>query len=98
MSRSDRPFGRGRWLAFLLLLTVAVTWVWAHEGHETIPSRGVLEVRDPRTKEVVGLVLSREAREALDLQTAAVEERALEHRLLAYATLVAPWQKHAYAT
>jgi RND family efflux transporter MFP subunit len=44
------------------------------------------------------LVLSREARETLDVQTGEVELRPVQGRILAYATLVAPWTQHAYAT
>lgn len=76
-----------------VLLTAAVTWLWAHEGHAPLPTRGAqVDVE----KGII--VLSREARDALDVQTAFVEVQAIEERVPAYATLTAPWRKHAFAT
>lgn len=79
--------------AVLLLLTAAVTWLWAHEGHAPLPTKGA-QVDAEKGR----IVLSPEAREALDVQTAEVEPRPVEEKALAYATLVAPWQKHAFVT
>ena len=88
--RRGRRFGV---LAFLLLLTVAVTWVWAHEGHAPLPTRGV------QVDVAKGLIImTRATRDALDLRTAPVAQQSVEERLLAYATLVAPWPKHAFVT
>src|SRR5205814_3275110 len=39
-----------------------------------------------------------EAREALGVETAPVDSRPVEEHLLAYASLTAPWQQHAFAT
>jgi cobalt-zinc-cadmium efflux system membrane fusion protein len=44
------------------------------------------------------IVLSDEARRALDMQTAEVRLRMIEERIVAPATLVAPWQRYAFAT
>ncbi len=79
--------------AVALLLAAAATWVLAHEGHAPLPTRGAQV--DAATGQIV---LSREAREALDLRTAEVESRPVTESLLAYATLIAPWQNHAYAS
>ncbi len=79
--------------SLLLLLSVAATWLWAHEGHAPLPTKG--SQVDLAKGEVM---LSREAREALDVQTAEVATGTVEERLLAYATVTAPWQQHAFAS
>ncbi|MBA4066942.1 MAG: hypothetical protein C0501_25190 [Isosphaera sp.] len=89
LRRTARPAG----LAVALLLTAAATWVLAHEGHAPLPTRGAQV--DAATGQVI---LSRDAREALDVQTAEVESRPVTESLLAYATLTAPWQNHAFAS
>jgi RND family efflux transporter MFP subunit len=86
-----------RCVALLLLATAAVTWLWAHEGHEPLPTRGARPIRG-KDGRVTGVILSREAREALGLQTARVERQAMPRRVLAYASLVTPWQRHAFAS
>jgi membrane fusion protein, heavy metal efflux system len=97
-SRSGRATAcrRDQWAvltSLLLVLTAAAGWLWAHEGHTPLPTRGA-QVDVARGQ----VILSREAREALDVQTAAVETRPVEERLLAYAALAAPWQQHAFVT
>src|SRR5262245_52958631 len=92
-----RPFVTARRAALVLLLTAAAAWLWAHEGHEPLPTRGASTVKD-RDGRVVGVILSAEAREALGLRTAVVEKRRVEGRVLAYTSLVAPWQGHAFAS
>lgn len=87
--RLARPAG----LAVALLLTAAATWVLAHEGHAPLPTRGA------QVDAAAGRVtLSRDAREALDVQTAEAESRPVPESLLAYAALTAPWQNHAFAS
>src|SRR5262249_12209739 len=44
------------------------------------------------------IVLSRESRDALDVRTAEVEVRTVPDFISAYATLVAPWSRHAFAS
>jgi RND family efflux transporter MFP subunit len=44
------------------------------------------------------LLLTADARTAVDVDTAAVESRVIENRVLAYASIVAPWRNHAFAT
>jgi cobalt-zinc-cadmium efflux system membrane fusion protein len=80
-------------LSLAALLTVAVTWLLAHEGHATLPTKGAqVDVSKGQ------VILSREARAALDVRTAEVDTRPVSERLLTYASLVAPWRQHAFAT
>ncbi|MBX7104210.1 MAG: efflux RND transporter periplasmic adaptor subunit [Gemmataceae bacterium] len=82
-----------RALACAVLVTAAVTWLYAHEGHVALPSRGA------QVDAVKGfIVLSRESRDALDVKAAEITTRPIPDSVLAYATLVAPWQRHAFAT
>lgn len=94
---SNPPLARRwrRWgvLSFFLLLTVAATWVWAHEGHAPLPTRGVQV--DPAKGTII---MTKATRDALDLQTTPVAKQPVEERLLAYVTLVAPWRNHAFVT
>jgi membrane fusion protein, heavy metal efflux system len=79
--------------AIASLLTIAITWLWAHEGHQPLPTKGA------QVDVAKGLiVLSREARSALDVQVAEIADRPLGESVLAYATLVAPWQRHGFAS
>lgn len=79
--------------ALFLLLTATAAWLWAHEGHAPLPTRGAqVDVAKGQ------LILSREAREALDVQTTEIAARPLPETVLAYATLVSPWQHHAFVT
>ena len=51
-------------LSFLMLGTVAAVWVWSHEGHQPLPTRGVQVDLDK------GLVtVSGDSRKVLDVQT-----------------------------
>ena len=63
----------------------------AHEGHAPLPTKGVqVDVQK-------GLItLSPEAQKSLGLRTAAVEQRELKEKALAYATLVMPWQQQYF--
>jgi len=85
----------GALLAFASCLVIAITDVaaYAHEGHAPLPTKGAQVDVQQGT-----IVLSREAREALGVETAEVGLRLSEERLLAYVNLVAPWQGHAYVT
>lgn len=76
-----------------LLVTVAVTWLFAHEGHAPLPTKGAqVDVEKGR------IVLAAPARSALDVHVATVEIRPFDEKILGYVTLIAPWQQHAYAT
>ena len=81
------------WIAVGLLVTVAVTWLWAHEGHAPLPTKGVTVDTAKGT-----IILGAEARKVLDLDAETVKARAVNDKVLAYATLVAPWQKHAFVS
>lgn len=84
---------RTLWAALGLLVTVAVTWVFAHEGHAPLPTKGAqVDVEKGR------IVLAAAARSALDVRVATVEIRSFDEKILGYVTLMAPWQQHAYAT
>jgi RND family efflux transporter MFP subunit len=93
----DQAARRPGWIALVVLLTAAAAWLYAHEGHEPLPTRGAKILKD-KQGQVAGVLLSREAVEALGLQTAPAQRRRLDRRLLAQASLVAPWQQHAYAS
>src|SRR5438876_9256450 len=67
----------------LLLLTAAAAWLWAHEGHAPLPTKGVVvDVARGR------LTVNKDARDALDVRSAAVVSQALPEKLLAYATVL----------
>jgi len=76
-----------------MVLTLAAGMLLAHEGHAPLPTSGT-EVDIAKGQ----LTLSAEARAALDVQTADVNAEPPPASILAYATLVAPWQNHAFAT
>lgn len=60
----------------------------AHEGHAPLPTKGVqVDVKKGL------LTLSPDAQKSLGVQTAAAEKRTLANNVLAYATLVTPWQR-----
>ncbi len=88
-----RPHARAAGGALLVLLTAAAAWLWAHEGHQALPSRGASVDAD---KGVV--VLSPEARHALAVEVAEVTSQTLDGELTAAAAVVAPWQRRAYAS
>lgn len=80
-------------LALMLLLTVGVTVLLAHEGHVPLPTKGV-QVDVARGH----LLLTPAARDSLAVTTAEVEVRPVEGTLLAYATVELPWTHHGFAT
>src|SRR5579885_800732 len=90
---SRKPLATAGTTALVALLTAAAAWLWAHEGHDVLPTRGVSV--DPG-KGIV--LLSPEARAALGVETAEVRRLALEDRIPGQVTLIAPWQRHAFAT
>ncbi|AWM39070.1 Cobalt-zinc-cadmium resistance protein CzcB [Gemmata obscuriglobus] len=97
-SDSERPSGwptfarQARWAAGALL-TVAATFLAAHEGHAPLPTKGA--VADTVTGH---LLLTDDARQSIDVATEPVELRTLDERVLAYASVVAPWRNHGFAT
>jgi cobalt-zinc-cadmium efflux system membrane fusion protein len=91
--RRRTGFRSRRAYALFLLLTAGAAWLYAHEGHAPIATRGVMV--DPEAG-IVGL--GREAREALGVLTAPVTHQPVPETLLAYATLEAPWPRRAFAS
>lgn len=71
----------------------AVRAVLAHEGHEPLPTKGVVVDVEDGT-----LALSRAAHRALMIETADVTGHAIDSRTTAYARLVPAWKRHAFAT
>ena len=87
-----RSARRAAW-AIGCLLTVSVAFVLAHEGHAPLPTRGAqVDVAKGQ------ITLSKEARDALDVRTEEVVNRPVEEGVMAYATVVAPWRRHAFAS
>ncbi len=84
---------RIRFLSLAALITVAAAWLWAHEGHQPLPTRGsTVDIER-------GLItLSPKAVQALGVQTERVRALSLDERISAPALLVVPWQRYAYAT
>jgi RND family efflux transporter MFP subunit len=81
-------------LAIVVLLTVAVTWLWAHEGaHATLTSEGVA-VDVPHG----AISLSAEVRAAIGLRTEELTEQALNERIVAPARVMPTWDGRAFAT
>lgn len=93
---SAEPFAR----QLARVVTMCLLWGWlgltsilplaAHEGHRPLPTRG-MEV-DPLTGK---MVLTRSARETLDVQTVEVAKQPMSQSVLAYGTLASPWNRHA---
>src|SRR5262245_57221765 len=80
-------------IGLFVLLTAAAALLWAHEGHQPLPTRGATVDAEK------GLItLSADARAALDVKIGEVKLGSLEERIVAPATLVAPWQRYANAT
>jgi len=90
------PAPRSRAIALSLVgaaLFLAATILFAHEGHAPLPSRGAKVDLAKGT-----LLLSAEARDALDVDSQLVEDANRPETVLAYATLIPPWNHHAFAT
>lgn len=91
--RSARSLRDGRFIASLLCgIILSVAPASGHEGHAPLPSKGALIDAAAGT-----IVLSSRAQQALHVETAEVVARKLERRNLAYAVLMAPWDRHAFA-
>ena len=74
----------------LAAILLAVSQVHAHEGHRPLPTRG-MEVN----VESGTLILTKAARETLDVKTVAAESQELPQTLNAYGSIVMPWDRHA---
>lgn len=80
------------WLLVTCCLVDLVHAVRAHEGHEPLPTKGVVVDAEHGT-----LALSRAAHRALMIETADVAGHAIDSRTTAYARLVPAWRRHAFA-
>ena len=78
-----------RWNLFALLALGSLS-VFAHEGHRPLPTRG-MEVN----AETGSMILTKAARETLDVQTVEVAPQAIHRSIFAYGTIVVPWKQHA---
>jgi len=75
----------------VVLLVLVGPVAIAHEGHEPLPTKGVSVQGD-------AIYLSLEARRALQLTVQEVDLGDLNRTLTATASIVVPWQQHAYVT
>ena len=78
-----------RSIPFLVVL-LSVSPIFAHEGHRPLPTRG-MEVN----VETGSMVLTKSARETLDVKTVEAEAKELPRTLNAYGSIVMPWDRHA---
>jgi cobalt-zinc-cadmium efflux system membrane fusion protein len=80
-------------LRILVCYLMLVHVVQGHDGHEALPTRGA-------TVDVLKgqLILSREALEILDVRTEEAKPRAVSEYVLGNATLMSPWQRHAFVS
>ena len=77
-------------LVVLAILMVA-TATYGHEGHQPLPTKGVqIDLKAGH------LTLSQSARDVLDVRTSEVRTGQVEGVVRAYATVVAPWTRHAF--
>ncbi len=84
------PFRSIGLFASLLTSLLIVSPVHAHEGHRPLPTRG-MEVN----VETGSMILTKAARETLDVQTVEAEAMKLPRTLNAYGSVVMPWDRHA---
>lgn len=64
--------------------------VSAHEGHRPLPTRGMAV-----NVESGNMILTKAARETLDVKTVEAESRDILQTLNTYGTIVTPWDRHA---
>lgn len=91
--RLPTGFTTRRVAAFLLLLSIGAAWLYAHEGHAPITSKGVMVDTEAG---VIGL--GREAQAALGVESAVVTEEPVPESVLGYVTLETPWSRRAFAS
>jgi len=79
------------WMLTTCIVTNATTTsAVGHEGHKPLPTRG-MEVDVDKGS----MILTRAARETLDVQSEEVASQAIISSLHAYGSIVAPWDHHA---
>ncbi len=76
-------------ITFTLVILLAAA-AYAHEGHRPLPTRG-MEVN----ADAGSMVLTKAARQTLDVQTVEAVSHALKQSINAYGSIVAPWDHHA---
>ena len=92
MCSHNLPNGRAaRLLLGALSVLVIAAVAMAHEGHEPLPTKGAqVDLKK-------GLIrLSAQSHRALGVKVAEVAIDTVQEKILAYATLQSPWQKHRY--
>ncbi len=77
----------------ILLSPFSITRLHAHEGHQPLPSKGV-QVDTDRGY----ITLSRQARDAIGLDTTEVSVGEVSSKLFAYAETIAPWDAKAFGS
>ena len=77
-------------LVFLFAGVLFVSSIHAHEGHRPLPTRG-MEVN----VEAGSMILTKAARETLDVQIIEAESKKLTQSLVTYGLIVVPWDRHA---
>lgn len=92
MSNADLIGGRVVAVVIAILLAWASPPAAAHEGHEALPTKGIVVDAQRGT-----LAVGRAAHRALAIETADVVTRPHAPRLGARARLVADWNRHAFA-
>ncbi len=75
---------------WLVVVCLVSAYSFAHEGHKPLPTRG-MEINIDTGK----MILTKSARATLDVQTAEVSPKKVMPSILAYGTLVSPWNRHA---
>ena len=74
----------------LVFAFVLSTGGYGHEGHRPLPTRG-MEVN----AEKGSMVLTKAARETLDVQTVEVTLQPIHRHVTAYGSIIVPWNQHA---
>lgn len=95
MQFTNRGFDRRHFpvIGALLIVVCAARSAPAHEGHAALPTKGSQVDLAKGT-----IILSPEAHQSLGVETAEVTLRQPAETVLAYATLVVPWSRHAMAS
>lgn len=75
---------------FLFVFVGEVAPTRAHEGHRPLPTRGMELNLDHGT-----IILTKSARDTLDVETTEVLARPVSEQILAYGSLQSPWNSHA---
>jgi cobalt-zinc-cadmium efflux system membrane fusion protein len=81
------------WIMATVISAMSPWELWAHEGHQPLPSKGVqVDTQNGH------LTLSSQARDAIGLQSQEVVVGTVSSTLKVYAESVAPWQAQAFGS